>query len=265
MQINGAAQSAGSSIAIFAHEMREPLASILLAAQAAGEGGSDDHTNLELWSVVERQGRYLAGIIERVLELGRGSRGTPALSKEWFDLGEMIMNAAQTVKSLVTSRSHRLTLSLPPAPAYIFADPLRMQQVVVNLLANAAKYTGRGGRINVCMRLLDSLAVIEVRDNGVGISPELLPHVFDLFRQGTEARSDKFSGLGIGLALVKSLVEMHGGSVSAHSSGTDAGATFVVSLPQAESEVCRPHADVPNAPGEPCTENAWADSAMLDA
>ena len=166
-------QSTASSMAIFAHELREPLASILLAVQAAGETVSNDQTNREMWGVVERQSHYLACIIERVMELGRGSQGKATLSKERFDLGAIIMNAVEAVKPLLLSRAHQLTVALPPTPVFLLADALRVQQVVINLLANAAKYTERGGRITVGLKVVNDLVMIEVRDSGVGISPRL--------------------------------------------------------------------------------------------
>ena len=265
MQLNDATRSIASSMAIFAHELREPLASILLAAQSAGETAYSDQTSREMWGVVERQSHYLARIIERVMELGCGSHGKLALSKDWFDLGMMITSAVEAVKPLVIKRGHRLTVSLPPTPMFMLADALRMQQVVINLLANAAKYTERGGQINVGLEVVNDLIMIEVRDSGVGISPDLLPRVFDLFRQGEKGCGSKAPGLGIGLALVKSLVELHGGSISAHSGGAGAGSTFVVFLPQAKAGTCKPHGDVPGTDEQPAAEPLWTTSAMLDA
>ena len=265
MHINGATQSTVSSMAIFAHELREPLASILLAVQAAGETANNDQTNREMWGVVERQSHYLARIIERVMELGRGSHGKVALSKDWFDPGTMIMSAVETVKPLLMSRAHRLTVSLPSAPVFMLADALRMQQVVINLLANAAKYTERGGQINVGLEVANDLVAIEVRDSGVGIPPDLLPRVFDLFRQGEKCCGSKSPGMGIGLALVKSLVELHGGSISAHSGGAGTGSTFVVLLPQAKPGVHGRHADVSSTYNQWVAEPAWTSSAMVDA
>ncbi len=265
MQINGATQSAASSMAIFAHELREPLASILLAAQAAGEPPSDGSTHHELWGIVERQSRYLARVIERVMEPGRGSHGKTTLSKQWCDLGATVITAVEAVKSLLTNRGHEMTVSLPPDPVFMLADELRMQQVIINLLANAAKYTGRGGQINVGLEIIDERIVIKVRDNGVGISPDLLPRVFDLFQQGEKPCGSKSPGLGIGLALVKSLVELHGGNVHALSGGPGAGSTFVILLPQTGSGVCKRRTEVVETHGTPGAESGWAGNVMMDA
>ena len=261
MQSHGTAPVADASLAIFAHELREPLASILLAAQAAGETAGDDPTRCELWAVVERQGRCLARLIDQVMEPGRGSRHQTVLCMAWFDLGAVIMEAVQP---RLVNRHHRLTVTLPPASLRVLADALRIRQVVTNLLANAAKYTGCGGRIDLGLRAADGVVSIEVRDNGVGIPPELLPRVFDLFRQGTPSTSSP-AGLGIGLALVKSLVELHGGSVRAYSGGIGAGSTFVVLLPQAEPEIGQQPAEVQDTQAISRAKSSWTGSAMLDA
>ena len=264
MQSHGTTPVADASLAIFAHELREPLASILLAAQAAGETAGDDLTSRELWAIVERQGRCLARLIDQVMEPGCGSHHQTVLCKAWFDLGAVIMEAVEAVQPRLVDRRHRLTVTLPPDSLRVLADALRVRQVVTNLLANAAKYTGCGGQIDLGLRAADGVISIEVRDNGVGIPPELLPRVFDLFRQGTPSTSGPV-GLGIGLALVKSLVELHGGSVRAYSGGIGAGSTFVVLLPQAEPEIGQQPAEVRDTQATSRAEPVWTGSAILDA
>ena len=177
----------------------------------------------------------------------------------------MIMSAVETVKPLLISRAHRLTVSLPPAPVFMLADALRMQQVVINLLANAAKYTERGGQINVGLEVVNDLVVIEVRDSGVGISPDLLPRVFDLFRQGEKRCGSKSPGMGIGLALVKSLVELHGGSISAHSGGAGAGSTFWSSCHKPNQELLGGTRMRPAHTTSRLRSLHWTSSAMVDA
>jgi signal transduction histidine kinase len=151
-----------------------------------------------MWGIVERQSRYLARIVDQVMELSHGAHDEAVLSRDWFDLGTMITNAVETVKPLLLQRGHRLTVSMPPDQVYVLADALRMQQVVINLLTNAAKYTPPGGRIILGFEVVDDLVRIEVRDNGTGISADLLPRVFDLFRQGDKPRAGGFAGLGMG-------------------------------------------------------------------
>ena len=229
------------ALAIFAHELREPLAAILFAVQAMGTSGADDGSHHEMCKIAERQSRYAARMIDEVLEVCRAKTGKACLRKEWFDLAEVVAQAVETTCPLLTRKGHHLVVSLPDHSVSILADPLRVQQVVVNLLANAAKYTSPGGFIGLSIEAADDLAVIEVRDNGVGIPPTLLLRIFDLFHQGKELPKAASPGLGIGLALVKSLVELHGGSVSAHSDGVGAGAAFMVRLPGASPRSCHAH------------------------
>ena len=229
--MNALAKSNDQALAIFAHEMREPLASILFAAHWLVGAECDAITTREMCEIVQRQSRYLALMIDDLLEVSRGSDFMLCLRKDWFDLGAVITSAVETTNSLLAKRGHRLTISMPTGCVRVMADAMRVQQVVVNLLANAAKYTEPGGAIRLSIEASPDQVVIEVRDDGIGIAPEFLPRVFDLFAQGGKPRDGEFSGLGIGLALVKSLVELHGGNISAHSDGVGAGSAFVVRLP----------------------------------
>ena len=221
------------ALAVFAHELREPLAAILFAVQAMDRSDGNDGSHREMCKIAERQSRYVARMIDEVLEVCRAKTGKVCLRKEWFELEQVVAQAVETTCPLLTRKGHHLVVSLPDRSVSILADPLRVQQVVVNLLANAAKYTPPGGFIGLSIEAADDLVLIEVRDNGVGIPPTLLPWIFDLFHQGKELPKAVSPGLGIGLALVKSLVELHGGSVCAHSDGVGAGAAFVVRLPVA--------------------------------
>jgi signal transduction histidine kinase len=233
--MNLAAQANGEALAIFAHELRQPLASILFAVRSMYETRDDVVANREMCEVVERQARFLAQMIENVLEVTCCRRGSLRLEKTRVDLGPVIAAAVETTEPLFAARGHRLTVSLPDQSPRVIADPVRVQQVVANLLANAAKYTEPGGSIRLAVETTPELVVIEVRDNGTGIPADLLPRVFDMFEQGSVAQHRGWCGLGIGLALVKSLVELHGGSVSAQSDGQGAGSAFVVRLPTADS------------------------------
>lgn len=225
------APSDREAIAVFAHEFREPLASILFAVQSMYESTDDERANREMCEVVERQARFLAQMIDEVLDASRCRYGKIRLHKASFDLGAVMMAAVETTRPLFTQRRHRLAVELPDEPLFVVADPVRLQQVVTNLLTNAAKYTEPGGSIRLSAGPVDDLVVLEVRDDGTGISADLLPRVFDLFEQGSAPRGSGWYGMGIGLALVKSLVELHGGSVSAHSDGPGAGSAFVIRLP----------------------------------
>lgn len=229
--MNVAEQPNGEALAIFAHELRQPLASILFAVRSMDESGDDEGANREMCAIVERQARFLAEMIEDVLEVHCCQRGKLRLDRKWVDLGPIISAAIETTEPLFAARGHRLTVSLSAQPPSMIADPVRLQQVVTNLLTNAAKFTDPGGCIRLAVEVTAELVTIEVRDNGMGIPAELLPRIFDLFEQGGVAQHRGWCGLGIGLALVKCLVELHGGSVSAQSDGQGAGSAFVVRLP----------------------------------
>jgi signal transduction histidine kinase len=226
----------GEALAIFAHELRQPLASILFAVQSMHESGDDEDAGREMCQVVERQGRFLAGMIEDVLELHCCTRGKLCLEMRRVDPLSIIAAAVETTHPLFAARGQRLTVSLPDQTPSVIADPVRLQQVVANLLSNAAKYTESGGCVRLAVEATTELLTIEVRDNGIGIPAELLPRVFDLFEQGDVAQHRGWCGLGIGLALVKCLVELHGGSVAAQSDGPGAGSAFLVRLPNASGE-----------------------------
>jgi len=228
-----ASETIGHELAILAHEIREPLASILFAVDCTNQAGHDELANRRMCEIIERQARYLAGIIEDVLDASQAKHGKLSLHKELIDVGSVVAAAIETNFPRLTKRKHRLTLSLPQEPILLIADRQRVQQIINNLLTNACKYTQAGGTICVAAKTDREFVSIEVRDTGIGISPEALPRVFDIYRQGAERREGGFSGLGIGLALVKSLVELHGGSVTAHSGGPGTGSSFVVRFPGA--------------------------------
>jgi signal transduction histidine kinase len=153
------------------------------------------------------------------------------ICKDVVDLAAVVAGATETTSHLLAARGHRLTVSLPAGPVSLMADPVRLEQVLANLLANAAKFTDPGGDIRVTAQTEAGQAVLRVRDNGRGIAPDLLPRVFDPFWQGPGRGENGARGLGLGLALVKSLVELHGGSIAAHSEGPGTGAEFIVRLP----------------------------------
>jgi PAS domain S-box-containing protein len=219
-------------LAMLAHELRNPLSAISSAVQVARRSSLDESL---AWSteVIERQSRLLARLIDDLLDVSRLTRGKIRLRKEVVDVGPVLNSAVDTVRPLIEERKHELTVSFRPGALRVQADPVRLEQVVVNLLTNAAKYTEAGGRIWLSAGQDGDEVVIRVRDTGIGIPPEKLPQMFELFVQDDRSLARSEGGLGIGLTLVKSLVEMQQGTVSASSDGPGKGSEFTVRLPVA--------------------------------
>jgi len=240
-----AAVPVDEALATLAHELRDPLAAILLALDLY----SGDGDPAARWALAKaaHQARRAMRIIDDLFDHSAGSRGRLALRKEVVELAAVVAGATETAAHLLAARGHRLTVALPARPVFLVADPVRLEQVLTNLLANAAKFTDPGGDIRLTAEAGAGQAVLRVRDNGRGIAPDVLPRVFDRFWQGSEHKAA--GGLGLGLALVKSLVESHGGSVVARSDGPGAGAEFIVRLP-ACSCGCRT-SPLPCPPGPP--------------
>jgi signal transduction histidine kinase len=218
--------------------------------ECTNETGHDEFASRRMCEVVQRQVRYLSRIIDDVLDVSQLIHGRLSLQKELIDVSTVIKTAVETNTPLLAKRRHCLKVSLPLEPVLLVADPLRLQQIVNNLLTNAGKYTKPGGRISVGVEAVGGVARIEVRDTGIGISPEALPRVFDMFHQGGDRPQGGFSGLGIGLALVKSLVEMHGGTVTVHSDGAGTGSSFAVCLPGVMT-MSRRNSDLTELPAAP--------------
>ena len=218
-------------LAMLAHELRNPLAPIRNAAQVL-HAHTANRPELE-WarSVIERQTRHLVRLVDDLLDVSRMVRGQIALQKVPIELSEIVRHAVETSRPLIRARRHRLNVSLPVQTVRVDGDRTRLAQVVANLLNNAAKYTDEGGQIWLEATVEDRELVLRVSDNGPGIAPSLLLRVFDLFTQAERTLDRAQGGLGIGLTLVKRLVEMHGGSIEAHSPGPEGGAEFVVRLP----------------------------------
>jgi signal transduction histidine kinase len=215
-------------LAAVAHELRSPLATILTAVYALNDCDLGPMANRTL-AAMERHSQQAMRLVDDLFDLCAGGLGKLSLRKEVVAVAEVVNGAAEKVGGLLSARRHRLTISLPQAPLSLEADPLRLEQVLTNLLTNAARFTEPGGHIRLSATAEDGQAVLRVQDNGRGIAPALLPRLFDLFDQGPGAA--RAGGLGIGLALVKSLVGLHGGSVAAHSDGPGSGSEFVVRLP----------------------------------
>jgi signal transduction histidine kinase len=233
-------------IAIMAHELRNPLGSIMFALHGLRERHMDEPMDRHACDVAERQARHMARIIEEVLDLCSAGQNKLSLCKERVDLAAVVAGAVETAGAFLATRGHHLTVSLPPGPVSLVADPSRLNQILTNLLTNAAKYTDPGGEICLAAEVAAGEVVLQVRDNGMGIAPHLLPRVFDLFQQGDKPADQACGGLGIGLGLVKSLVELHGGTVSAFSGGPGTGSQFVVRLLD-----CAPNVETARAVSRP--------------
>jgi PAS domain S-box-containing protein len=218
-------------LAMLAHELRNPLAPIRTAAQVVGRLGSADPNLRWAGEVIDRQARQALRLVEDLLDITRLRRGKINLRKEPVALAKIVAQAVESSRPLIDSRRHTLILAVPSEPIYLHADPTRLTQVIVNLLNNAAKYTEEAGRIWVAVERGDMEVVLRVKDTGIGIAPEMLPRVFEMFTQCGAALSRSQGGLGIGLKLVKDLIELHGGTVAAHSNGPGGGSEFVVRLP----------------------------------
>ncbi len=217
-------------LAMLAHELRNPLAAIRNAV-ALGSDPSDASEIEWAMEVINRQMRHLSRLIDDLMDMSRVTQGKVQLRKEFLDAAAVLHAAVESVRPLMEERGHELTVALRPGTLQTEADPTRLEQIVVNLLSNAAKYTEKGGEISLRARKEDDEIVIRVRDNGAGIPPEKLPQMFELFAQGDRTLARSEGGLGIGLTLVRSLAEMHGGRAEAYSEGIGRGSEFVVRLP----------------------------------
>jgi PAS domain S-box-containing protein len=222
-------------LAMLAHELRNPLAAINNAVQLSLRPAADEDL---VWSkeVIDRQAKHLARLIDDLLDVSRITRGKIRLRKERLDLAPIVVGAVEAVRPLIESKKHQLTLSIAPAQMRLLADATRMEQVLVNILTNAAKYTEPCGHIMLSAHH-DGKVILRVKDTGVGIASDLLPHIFDLFTQADRSIDRSQGGLGIGLTLVKRLVEMHGGTVAARSDGPGKGSEFTIELPTVADDV----------------------------
>jgi signal transduction histidine kinase/CheY-like chemotaxis protein len=227
-------------LAMLAHELRNPLASIRTAVHVIRRTGAANERAAEAQRIVERQVNHLARLLDDLLDVSRITRGRIELNRAPLLLSAVINDAVEAARPLLMARRHELTVVLPPEPVVLEADATRLTQVFGNLLNNAAKFTPAGGRVRLTAEADEDAAVVRVADTGVGIASEMLPRVFDLFTQADRSLSRSEGGLGIGLTLVRSLVELHGGMVTANSEGTGRGTEFVVRLPRAAPAAVTP-------------------------
>ncbi len=218
-------------LAMLAHELRNPLAPIRHAVRVMQQLGEEDPQQPWARDVVERQVQHLARLVDDLLDVSRITRGKILLHKEPIDLATVVTHAVEASRPILQARRHHLTVTLPPERVHVEADLVRLAQVLGNLLNNAAKYTEEGGHIELTLEQEGDEVLVHVRDSGMGIAADMLLHIFDLFTQADQALARSQGGLGIGLALVRSLVQLHGGSVRAFSDGPGFGSEFVVRLP----------------------------------
>jgi PAS domain S-box-containing protein len=218
-------------LAMLAHELRNPLAPVHNAVQLLRKNCPADDETKWAHDVIERQVQHMRRMVDNLLDVSRITRGKINLQKEPIDVADVVMRAVEMVQPLIEARKHELTISLPPQPLRLEADLPRLAQVLANLLNNAAKYTEEGGHIWLTVEAQEGEVLLKVRDTGIGIPADYLPHVFDLFSQEDTSLERSQGGLGIGLTLARILVKMHGGVIRVSSAGTGQGSEFVVRLP----------------------------------
>ncbi|MBV8199248.1 MAG: sensor histidine kinase [Acidobacteria bacterium] len=234
-------------LAMLAHELRNPLGAVSTAAYILGQSRDLAPPVARAAAVIQRQSQHLARLVDDLLDVSRITRGKVELRRLPLDLVEVVKQTVETTRQLVEARRHRLEVELPGAALRLMADPTRIEQVLANLIRNAVKFTEPGGLIQVDAAARDGYGVVRVRDTGIGIPGDLLPRVFDLFIQGQQGLDRSAGGLGIGLTLVRSLVEMHGGRVEAHSDGPGSGSEFTVWLPLSAAAGAGPRPATPVA------------------
>ena len=218
-------------LSMLAHELRNPLSPILTSAEMLRFAAGRDQTVERCRAVIERQAKHLSHLVDDLLDLSQITREVIPLRIQDTDVGILVDSVVSAAGPLIVAAGHELTVSLPEGLPLLRADPTRLEQVLMNVLANAAKYTDRGGSIHLSAELSGDEVILRVKDSGIGIAPDLLPHVFELFVQGKRPLARSQGGLGIGLTVVKKLVDMHGGKVELRSEGLGCGSEVVIHLP----------------------------------
>jgi PAS domain S-box-containing protein len=230
-------------LAILAHELRNPLAALAAASHLLARATDKPAVAALARDALQRQVDHMARLLDDLLDVSRITHGLVQLRIQRVNVAEVVNGAIETVRQQIDSRRHQLTVRIPEEPVYVDADRIRLSQIVGNLLSNAIKYTDPGGAIEVCVRIESDQAVIAVADNGIGIGPEMLEQVFEMFSQATPALQRAESGLGVGLSLVRGLVHLHGGAVEVRSDGPGRGSEFRVRLPLARARHEAPGSD----------------------
>lgn len=219
-------------LAMLAHELRNPLSPITMASAVLRKAKGDEKVIENATDVITRQVKHMVGLVDDLLDVSRVTRGLIEVQLSAVDIGQAIDEAVEQVTPQIQARRHQLNVAGPPYPTTVQADKKRLVQIVTNLLSNAAKYTPEGGNLQLQMSVYEGEVVIRVEDNGVGMSPEFISHAFELFAQAKRTSDRAAGGLGLGLALVKNLVELHGGKVACASAGLGQGSQFIVTLPR---------------------------------
>jgi signal transduction histidine kinase len=222
-------------LAILAHELRNPLAAASLAADVLEAAPVSQDRVVELGQVISRQVDHMSRLVEDLLDVSRVTRGLVAIDRKKVDMRILAQTAAEQLDPLIKSKSHRFVASYPDEACFVSGDATRLVQVMTNLISNAARYTPDGGDLRFALSRQDNAVTLTMTDNGIGIAPDLIPKLFDLYVQAERSTNGRTGGLGIGLTLVKSIVELHHGDITASSAGPGMGSVFVVTLPQSET------------------------------
>jgi CheY-like chemotaxis protein len=224
-------------LAMLAHELRNPLAPISAAVEIMRMVQFDEARLKQTSQVISRQVSHMTGLVDDLLDVSRVTRGLIELNNDALDIQHVVNEAVEQACPLIRSRGQVLTISLAPQKASVYGDKKRLVQVLANILNNAAKYTAEGGHLTLCTSVQDKKVLIEVTDDGIGMTLETAKHAFDLFAQAERSSDRASGGLGLGLALVKSLVELHDGTVSCKSGGLGRGSTFSICLPRLVQQI----------------------------
>jgi CheY-like chemotaxis protein/nitrogen-specific signal transduction histidine kinase len=227
-------------LAMLAHELRNPLSPIRNAVEVLGTRPASDAVTSGMLEVLRRQTTNLSALVDDLLDVSRITRGLVELRPEQVSLHTIVERALDSVRPLLEDKRHHVSTALPPSPVHVIGDPVRLEQILVNLLTNAAKYTDPAGRIAVTVASDGDRVTVSVRDNGIGIAADMLDEVFTLFGQAERGLDRSQGGLGIGLTVTRNLVELHGGSLRASSAGPGRGAEFTVTLPLAPAVAATP-------------------------
>ncbi len=234
-QLEAAARHKDECLGMLAHELRNPLAAICGAVQLLQQIGPTDGELPEMFDVIARQSDHMVHLVENMLDSSRVMHGKVRIRQEVVDVAQIIGQAMETCRPLFDARRQIVSVTMPERSMQLVGDSTRLIQILTNLLNNAAKYTDEGGEVRLTANEGDGELVIRVRDNGIGIGPDVLPRIFELFSQAEEARDRSQGGLGIGLAVVGHLVQLHAGTIHATSAGLGRGSEFVVHLPLSAS------------------------------